>query len=216
MALFAKKVEYWASMTSYVALLIVAKKKGGTPISHIVYAYNSPEAPFVMRSFFSHEDAKKGAISQLAGYFSKSWDGFIVTSSWLHRVASGGGYQYFAEGTWVRVPVPKLKHRFRKRRSVQFGDYGFLYRQAKEELSLIKSDYNSTRVEIDSMNYNIASGYEEDENELEALETTRDQLEEKMRISATKVNNLLNEMRFVRSKKTGIPLKSSFCKEEIV
>jgi len=216
MALFAKKVEYWASMTSYITLLVLARKKGGKPISYIVYAYNSAEAPFVMRSFFTLEDAQENVSCILDGYFQIPWEGFITTSGWLHHVASGGGYQIFPERVWVRVPVPKLICRKRNRKPIQFGDVGFLYRQARKELVMLEDDYICTNSEIIRMENNLDDGINEDGKRIRELEEIRDVLAEKLRLAKIKASNILNELKFVRSKKTGIPLPESFCKEEIV
>lgn len=123
MALFAKRLECWASEISYSAILAIAKKKGGNPISHIVYACESKgeDGHFVMRSFFSFEEARKHVASGLR-------DGFIVTSPWLNHVATG----FYGDG-WMRVPTPRIGPRKRGRRPPLFGDLGFLYRTAKAE-----------------------------------------------------------------------------------
>ena len=200
MALFVKKLSYRASMTSYLAVLVLAKKKGGKPIEFIAYGHNIDGRPFVMQSFQTFDEAEKAC--------SRYWEiaEFNTTTPWLHHVAAGGSYEQFPKVVWVRVPVPKKRCRWKKKRQIQIGDLGALYRLAKQEHHLIENELSSTSGEILCMEHNLEQGYEEDENVLEGLRLSEALLQEETEYARIKVMNIRCEMEHARSRRTGIPI----------
>lgn len=199
MALFAKRIDYGASMTSYVALLAIAKKKGGTPISYIVYGYNITDEPFVMLPFFTYDEAKQNTYPPL-------WkeDG-ISTTAWLYPVAVGGAYQRHPEGTWVRVPTPRLVARKRGKKIPKFGDLGELYRIAKKEHAMLKQEL----IDLSSMD---GCSYEDiywimmDDGEFSSPSLQFVEAYNAERVAEMRVTNLRCEMEHARAKRTGIPI----------
>jgi len=187
MALFAKMIEYCGSGTSYCAVIAVAKKKGGTPISHIVYANLEFGNRFLMHTFFSCEEAKRHVTSNLGNEH-------METSGWLHNAAKCD--------RWVRVPVPRIGGRKRRRKPMKVGDLGALYRLAKLEMESVRSDLAKINSEI----------FGHQNRPPERLKIAREIAEEYLIAKRVRVSNVHHEMRFARSRRTGVPLPASFYK----
>lgn len=202
MALFAKKLEYWASPNSYIAILAIAKKKGGVPISFIVYRYwfCDGRAGYQMRSFFTQEEAGKALFSRLY---------FFETTAWLNRAGAGGGYEQIPKGIWVRVPVPRIGGRKRKKKPMQIGDLGLRYRIAKNEKEMLESELSSVLHEIWSLKENLDDGAFVKSEVFDELSSEEASLRATVDIAQMKVTNLYCEMEYARSARTGIPLSNS-------
>lgn len=202
MALFAKKLEYYGSKVGYLALLAIAKKKGGKSISYIIYIYNSSSG-WTMRSFFTLTEA------QNATHFVGSRT-LSPTTEWLHRVASSGDYKEIPIGVWARVPVPCIGGRKRKKKQMQVGDLGVLYRLAESEKRNAQKRLQDLDLEIEK--------FDNQEEEYRALPRTyaarkkltaaKDVVLAELALARLSVLNLRSEMEFARSRRTGIPLTS--------
>lgn len=198
MALFAKKLEYWASMNSYIAILAIAKKKGGVPISFIVYRYwfCDGRAGYQMRSFFTQEEAKKALFSRLH---------FAETTAWLNMAGAGGGYEQIPKGIWVRVPIPRIGGRKRKKKPMQIGEIGTLYRVAKTEEGISQEKLVTVKSEIYSFLEVIGAG-DQSFGCLAEKNIKLQEAEDELERAHAKLQNIRCEMEFVRSKRTGIPI----------
>lgn len=149
MAYFAKRLEYGAhdgeAGASFMALVEIAKKKGGVPVMFVLYLriiqYNYPaenETKMLKLTARTAREAverfwpwgeKRG--TDFPGWKSEEWQ---KTTSWLYHVAVGGGYERFKQGTWVRVGMPAPWSKRRRRSHLQFGNLGQLLRAKELEL----------------------------------------------------------------------------------
>lgn len=192
-------------MVSYLALVVVAKKRGGTPISYIVYYHEGREKDRSLlwryRSFFTYEDALKSMHQY-------DYSEFRPTSGWLHNVSAGGGYEQFPKGTWVRVPSPRIKGRRTrgKNKALQIDDLGNSYRLIKGEVRVLKGLLSEIESSLSCMKLNLEAGYEEDPGELEALRSECDAFSEQLDQLKRKLLNLRCEIEFARARRTGITL----------
>jgi hypothetical protein len=148
MTYFAQKLRYGAhdgeAGAHYIALLALAKKKGGRPIGFILYrrimhytAFSGKSRTDMIRlsaetaqeaiSRFWPSDAE-GRGKEFPGYHSERWE---KTTLWLDPVAAGGWYESFGyrhdgagirPSRWARVaaPAPWSKRRGKKK-PLQFG-----------------------------------------------------------------------------------------------
>lgn len=199
MALFAKRLENWASEVMYGAILAIAKKKGGAPISYIVYRYIPAEdgTCFMMRPCFSQKEAKKLVTSG-------PQEEFMVTSSWLNHVATG----FWGDG-WMRVPTPRIGGRQRGRKPPLFGDLGYFYRKAKAEEFEAHEHLKAIERELDEL-------IEEYGVKLASKRFTFRQLCAEQEVATEAWHNAYDkwvsvrcEIEYARSKRTGIPINPS-------
>lgn len=197
MALFAKRLECWASEISYSAIIVIAKKKGGDPTSYIIYACEAKgeDCRFVMRSFFSHEEAKKYVAS-------KHGEDFHVTSPWLNHVATG----FHGDG-WMRVPTPRIGPRKRGKRPPLFGDLGFFYRTAKAEEAEANERMKAIEKELDELVEEYGLEDARTLHSFKQLEAEKESVAEAWYNAYDRWAGVRCELEFVRSKNTGIPIK---------
>ena len=185
MAYFARKLRYGAhdgeAGANYIALIELAKKKGGTPVGLLLYQriiqYNFPvenrtemirlpvkTAEEAVKRFWSSD--KEGEGKEFPGFHSKLWQ---KTTLWLDLVAVGGGYERFGYrydskgihiGDWMRVgtPAPWSKRRGRKK-PLQFGHLAHI-------ILVDQARIRSIEEEIDEMKYQL--------NELESYDDEGD------------------------------------------
>lgn len=198
MAYFARKLRYGAhdgeAGANYIALIELAKKKGGTPVGFLLYQriiqYNFPAESrtemirlpvktteeAVKRFWFSDE---KGMGKEFPGFHSKLWQ---KTTLWLDFVAVGGwyessGYEHDSAGVrpsrWVRVgtPAPWSKHR-RRKKPLQFGHSAHIIlvdqariRAIEEEIDELKYQLNELESYDDEGDCNYVPDYNQAEYE---------------------------------------------------
>lgn len=198
MALFAKRLDYWASEVEYSAVLAIAKKKGGNPTSYIVYSceVKGVDGRFVMRAFFSHDEARRHVAL-------RSRDEFMVTSPWLNHVATG-----FSGGGWMRVPTPRIGARKRRRKLPMFGDLGFLYRIARAEESEANERVKAVESQLDELflEYGPDARSMQSFQRLEAEKMSADEL---WCCAYDKWARVRYEIEVARSKSTGIPISKT-------
>lgn len=157
-----------------------------------------------MSSFFTFAEAHGALFNRVAR---------SPSTQWLHHVASGGAYGHFPEGTWVRVPIPRIGGRKRKKKPLQIGDLGYCYRVAKVEMEVLESELASVCHEIMSLEENFKDGAVAAKEAFDELVTEEASLREAVDLARMKVNNLHCEMEHTRSKRTGTPLsETSFTK----
>ncbi len=162
MAYFAKKMEYCANETSFVALVMIAKKKGGNPVKFVLYKYamnygakmvefNAEQEETAIKSFpygpIIFEDIEENRELQRLGLprcRKKVWQ---KTTDWLYEVGAGGAYQMHSDSDWVKVGKPAIWKNRRKKMRPKFGELGHLLiirqlylRDLRRELSNIKCD----------------------------------------------------------------------------
>ncbi len=215
MAFYAKKIKYVAGdeCGAYVALIAIAKKKGGKPSKFVLYRFLSvgPLGIFDSVEFPSSQEknARKafpcGPIvyrpieEELEGAQDLIRDGCMartpinpwnITTDWLNSVAVGGAYEVYPKGTWVKLrkhPYTWRKDgpRKKKRSCLKFGDLGHILLKRKLELEGIKEELVFLLNDIG------------DEGEIERIEEKENELAE----AEMKVERLLAEMEYVRGKK---------------
>ncbi len=165
MAYFARKLQYGAhdgeESASYMALLELAKKKGGRSIGFVLYRRviqyrfpNEDRTEMVRLNAETVEEAIKrfwplgeGIGKEFPGERSDRWE---KTTLWIDRVAVGGSYEQFRPGTWVRVgtPVSWLRRRGKKR-SLRFGNLGHILLSHQLQLRALKEE--KARIEYEFM-----------------------------------------------------------------
>lgn len=227
MANFAKKIKYAASPCSFVALLEIARKKGGKAIKFILYRYSMNEKPQMIEC-----DSLKKAIKlfpygsvpsedELLGTTTKSlWKD---TSRWLYQAGAGGAYEVFPKGSWVKIG--RYKKRKRKKFIPRFGELGHILKLHKEALEKLEEkrcelegglltydDESGERMKLDDLfgcdiGVYVLIGYSEslkekigdyEGNDRLLLEILIEIIEEKKRIEEVK-----KEMRVKRSMANG-------------
>lgn len=143
MAYFARKIRYAASPTSFIAFIVIAKKKGGEPIKYIVYRahFNDPKAPsgvYEMAEFNSLEDMKR--YMPFGGLIEK-WK---KTTDWLYKVGTGGCFQEHRKGTWVKICSPYFRKRKKKKFVPKFGNLRHMLLIARKERELIEKELSES------------------------------------------------------------------------
>ncbi|MDD3498723.1 MAG: hypothetical protein PHH24_04465 [Candidatus Moranbacteria bacterium] len=141
MALYAKKIDYVAydgeEGSQFAALIKLSKKKGGEPISFVLYRYDtiSRKPEMIERSL--EKEARKIFPYGREDPFIWEENDWLPTTRWLYPVAVGGGYGIYQKETWVKVGRPCPKRR--RKKSLKFGELSCIYSmlsKKKEDLSL--------------------------------------------------------------------------------
>ncbi|MCX6790417.1 MAG: hypothetical protein NTV60_02715 [Candidatus Kaiserbacteria bacterium] len=168
MAYYAKRLQYGAhdgeEGASFVALVEIAKKKGGVPVMFVLYwrtiQYKYPsenETKMLKLKVITAKEAverfwpfgeKRGA--DFPGWKSEEWE---KTTSWLYHVAVGGGYERFREGMWVRTGMPAPWSKRRRRPHLQFGNLGQLLHAKELDKSILDdslSDLEFERLKLET------------------------------------------------------------------
>ncbi|MGB3921884.1 MAG: hypothetical protein WBL19_01195 [Minisyncoccia bacterium] len=159
MSYFARKLRYAAtdgeSCASYMALVELAKKKGGRPAGFILYRriidYGYPKeskSEMIHLKAETVEEAikrfwpfgRKGSGKEFPGHNSDCWE---KTTLWLNFLAAGGGHEGLGYehntkgirfGSWAKVGTPApWSRRRKKKKPLQFGNLAhiMLVHQAK-------------------------------------------------------------------------------------
>lgn len=127
--LYTRKLDYAADdeTGAYVALIAIAKEKGGEPVKFIVYRFRSsigPKGMFDMIEFPGSQEsaARKAFPYGNAGYIpldeemewkregvEKGWcprtriNAWKETTDWLWDISVGGSYKVHPDGEWVKI-----------------------------------------------------------------------------------------------------------------
>lgn len=213
MAYFARKIDYVANAYSFVALVEIARKRGGEPIKLVLYRYGfrsfSRGQIFEMIEFAPDkgEEAKKsfpyGPIvyddSMIVNEFGDQayFDRKEVknlwrkTTDWLYEVAAGGAYQIYPKGTWVKIGRERRWKDRRKRRIkvLRFGELGHIYMINEKELERLESMVSEI------------SGDELTEEMSEDMCDKMQEIENQIRQIEDKLTGLREEMKYVRKKR---------------
>ena len=196
MAYFARKLRYGAhdgeAGANYIALIELAKRKGGTPVGFLLYQriiqYNYPAESrtemirlptktaeqAINRFWFSDG---KGMGKEFPGFRSKLWQ---KTTLWIDHVAVGGGYEGYGyrydkegihPGEWVRVgtPAPWSKRRGRKK-PLRFGHPAHIILVDQARIRGLESDIDELKYQLNELeSYDEDSGdnYVPDYNQAE-------------------------------------------------
>lgn len=183
MAFYAKKIKYGADdeVGAYVALIAIAKKKGGSPIKFVLYRFLSvgPKGMFESVEFSgSQEKEAKEAFpsgpiiyrpieEELEGLQELMKEGHLrrtrinpwkETTDWLSSVAVGGACKVSADGTWVRLrkrPYTWRKSRSRKKRRLRlkFGSLEHKLLIIRKEIFCLKGQVSEKREELDLLHF---------------------------------------------------------------
>ncbi|MEK7568704.1 MAG: hypothetical protein AAB497_01150 [Patescibacteria group bacterium] len=181
MAFYAKKIRYGANdeVGAYVALIAVAKKKGGKPIRFVLYRFLSVGLKGVFESVEFSSSQEKEAMEafpfgpvvyrpieeELEGLQGLMEEGKLprtrisqwkMTTDWLSNVAVGGSR--YPRGTWVKLrkrPYTWRKSGPRKKKKLRlkFGSLEHKLLVVREELAYHKGQPSEKRKEeeIDNM-----------------------------------------------------------------
>ncbi len=194
MAYYVKKETIPFNPEVRIAVIVVAKKKGGVPISHLVYACQN--LSFAMRSFFlcSICDSRKRNCPLNSSPFPLDSSSEIqATVPWInkvvHQIVGFIGRSSPDDGGWERVPTPRRVLRRRKKSlPLRFGDYGAILRRQRadcyaidEEIGNLKQNYFLNGEMINLMERELAK-------------------------AEARVEGLIKEMKFVRAKRLGLAL----------
>lgn len=176
MAYFARKLRYGAhdgdAGASYIALLELAKKKGGRPVEFILYRrimqryypnenrnemirLKAETAEEAIRRFWPSDE---GTGEEFPGNRSDRWK---KTTLWLDCVAVGGGYEQFRSGTWVRVGKPSPWSQRRRKRPLQFGNPAHILLVHEARLRELEHEKSDLEFELESR----SSDFEEYDND---------------------------------------------------
>jgi len=230
MAYFARKLRYGAhggdGGVNYMALLEIAKKKGGRPVEFVLYRriiqYPYPgntrrldnRIEMVRLKAATAEEAIKrfwpwdeGTGKKFPGHHSSRWK---KTTLWLDSVAVGGWYERFGYsddqgkiqfGTWVRVGTPVPWHSRRRKKRIQFGNPAHIVLARQATIRALKDE--KMRLE---WSLNDLEGYDNDndcnyipeENELAyaAVRKQINKLEAEISSAEGSIANLTAEMRY--------------------
>lgn len=237
MTYFARKLRYGAhdgeSGANYIALLELAKKKGGSPVGFLLYQriiqYNVPaenrtemiQLPVetaeeaIRRFWFSDE---KGMGKEFPGFQSDRWE---KTTLWLDLVAVGGGYERFGyrnnsdgiyPGDWVRVgmPAPWSRRRGRKK-PLQFGHPAHIILVDRARIRSIEEDVDELKYqlnELESYDDDSDRNYVPDYNqaEYEAVEYKIELLKGEIASIEAKIEALRGKMRLQVRQMFPVPL----------
>ena len=213
MASFARKLEYAAhdgeGGGSFIALIVLTKRKGGTPISFFLYRYivhyfdgkeeldmirlKEPKTADEARCYFLF-----GKGSKFPGHDSPLWQ---KTTDWLYTVAVGGSYERHSPGVWARVGSPSPWKKRRKRKPLQIGNpaHIILVREAKIRLLVEeKSDLVHDLSDLKSY-WSRASG------NTASIEREIAVVDEKIAATYRDIQNLKDELRFKQARNLGKP-----------
>lgn len=223
MTYFARKLEYGAhddeAGAQFMALLEIAKKKGGRPIEFVLYQrimqyyYPSENVTRMIRfTATTAEEAIKrfwpwneGTGKEFPGWESDRWE---KTTPWLYPVAVGGSYEGVRPGDWVRVGVPAPWRNRHRKSGGKSCDTACQLRQLEREMRHVREQLLGARSDISVAEYNLRN-FDDDDGEEAALladaVTRTEVLEPKLGELGTRVRLLTDELRYGKAKKFGVP-----------
>lgn len=228
MAYFARKLRYGAhdgdEGASYMALLELAKRKGGRPVGFVLYRriIQYPSFGFPGESQ-THMVRLKAAAAEEAirrfwpwdertgkefpGHDSSRWE---KTTLWLDLVAAGGGYERFGYdnmhgkvcyGDWVRVGTPAPWCKRHKHRPPRFGDISHRLPELRariRELEIEKMHLESDISDLENYDDENDCNYvpEENENAVARIEEKIERVREDIAAAETNIEITKAEMRY--------------------
>jgi hypothetical protein len=123
MSYFARRIRYAGAETGFVALIELAKKKGGKPTDYFVYKgfiYGKNMA-FQMFNCKTNIREDAGKFFPYGYGFWNNEKGWVNTTDWLYEVGVGGGYGIHKQGIWVKVRHPRFRKKKKKKLILKFG-----------------------------------------------------------------------------------------------
>lgn len=210
---FARKIRYVGGEFGFVALIRIARKKGGSPIKFVLYranvnqSYDGYEKKMIEYGASDEKAAMKDfpygpvvyeELTELQNqnqdicWFRQRKDLWKKTTGWLWDVAVGGGYQIHRDGDWVRVG--RSNRRKRKSFRPKFGELAHIYMMHEKILENLQMGL-----------YEIGSGIDESSSgpisEKGVFEEEKDVIDDMISQVRNKLEGLKEEMKFVRRKK---------------
>ena len=228
MAYFARRLKYAAcdgdGGASFIALIELAKKKGGKAVSFFLYRYTlhywdgkseydmirlqEPTTAEEARCYFLFSEKSK-----FPGDRSPLWK---KTGRWLYAVSVGGWHERFSPGTWVKVCFPSPWKKRHKKRPLQVGNPAHIILSREYQLRLIleeKCSLERERNDLESYSYETDDGFVDeadegfipDENLMEHARITQEitAVEEEIDGIYRDIRNLKDELRFKKARALG-------------
>ena len=220
MSYFAKKIDYCANQTSFVALIKIARKKGGKPIKFILYRYamdygaeiielgddenkakkSFPYGPVVFEELL--DDDMEDDSSWLPKERKNLWQ---KTTDWLYEVAVGGGYKIHPDGNWIKVGRPAQWNRHRKKFRLKFGELGHILLVFKQRIRSLEQEKDFILTELDCLDGQPIDGEYEGEKltpaeirKIEQLEEQLEEVEDELTNEFNRTRGLIKEMKVKR------------------
>ncbi|MBI5079327.1 hypothetical protein HZB06_01460 [Candidatus Wolfebacteria bacterium] len=210
MAYYARKIDYAAATSTYVALMEISKKRNGKPIKFVVYRYNHRTDNKFESIEFKPEE-KEVAVKSFpygkhgfGGYINNSKDFWEKTTDYLHKAVFANFWNKDKKYDWVKVGRPALWNKRRKKKRLKFGELSHILLKYQGIMKNTEKDLADFKK---CLLYEYGYGYPDDINEKEKEEIKRLTeiiTEEKIKIMAIK-----SEMRFVREKNYQLWIKST-------
>lgn len=213
---FARKIRYCAGEFGFVALVLIASKKGGSPIKFVLYnanvnqSYNGYEIRMIeygandekvaMKDFpygpVVYEEPTELQKQNPDIHWSRQRKDFWKeTTGWLWDVAVGGGYQVYRDGDWVRVGRPRRwkDRRKNKNKVLKFGELAHIYMMHEKILENLQSELCEIESEIDENGFDPILE--------EEIFEEKDAVEDKISQVREKLGGLKEEMKYVYGRK---------------
>lgn len=206
MAYFAKKMNYCANETSFVALLVISRKKGGKPIKFVLYRYSSNgydssgcESEMIEFGPDKKDEAVKSfpsgpiVFEEQTEFFPRRIKNlWKKTTEWLYEVGAGGAYAVYSAGTYVKVGRPAPFNKRRKKFRLKFGELSHILIVLRKE---IKSMEEEREYLVEEAGENMLSS-----EELIDIEKKIAEIEEEINIESKRANALIEEMKWKKKK----------------
>lgn len=192
MAHYAKRIRYGADdeVGVYVALVAIAKKKGGKPIKFVLYRFLSvgPKGMFESVEFSGSQEKEaeesfpSGPITYRPIEEEFEWNRDLIeqgvilrgrinpwkeTTNWLNCIAAGGSHRAYPDGAWVKLrkrPYTWRKDGPRKKKKLRlkFGSLEHRLLAVREEIACLKGRISEKKVGLPTLHrkYNEANGKE--------------------------------------------------------
>jgi len=230
MTYFARRLEYAAcdgdGGASFIALVELAKKKGGKAVGFFLYRYTlhygDGKSEFDMIRLQEPKTTDEARMywmfrekSKFPGVRSPLWK---KTSKWLYAVSVGGWYKQFYPGTWVKVCFPSPWKKRRTKKALQVGNPAHILVSLEYQLRLILEEMCSLERERNSLElYSYEpdegfvcesdEGFVPDQNLTEHTRITQEitAVEEEIDGIYRDIRNIKDELRFKKARALGKP-----------
>lgn len=196
--MFAKKIRYGAcdgdEGSCFVALLELAKRKGGKPIKFILYRYATWKKKPEIIEVFSREESEK--------LFPYGRDDLWKRSSrWLFNVSVGGGYQIIPKNVWIKIG--RARPRKKRRSLLKFGELSHIYKVKQQFICFLEDKLWEVNREIKSLEDTDNISREESAR-LIFLARKQDGLEIRIERAKTKKRGIYREMQLAKKQALSI------------
>lgn len=224
MSYFARKIDYCANETSFVALIKIVRKKGGKPIKFILYRYamnygaemiefgddekeakkSFPYGPVVFENTEDNRELKRLGLPRRK---KEVWQ---KTTEWLYKVAVGGGYAIHSDGDWIKVGRSAIWNRHRRKMRLRFGELGHLSIISRKKLEISRKELDEKLEEIYFMKFDYVGEDEVCEEKslslseiekLTQLEKEVNEIEQEIEKETSQHLALFSEMKIVSKKR---------------